>query len=151
MQKETLIMYSNFQQEPDYPAALACLTHLTADELKELLNDDNKFEEIIKDVKQVRGFYFIIIYNNFRHFTGYLFLQFKDLETEKEMLIASNRSLAEFNLSQEPDLEERKRQLLESSERGEKLCQNVEKIYSELSKSNYIFLCNVNLYTRFIK
>lgn len=40
-------------QEPDIPAALGLLSHLTNDELKELLNDDSKFEGIVKDVKQV--------------------------------------------------------------------------------------------------
>lgn len=40
-------------QEPDIPAALGLLSHLTNDELKELLNDDSKFEDIVKDVKQV--------------------------------------------------------------------------------------------------
>lgn len=41
-------------QEPDIVAALGLLSHLENDELKELLNDDDKFELIVKDVKQVR-------------------------------------------------------------------------------------------------
>lgn len=48
-------------QEPDIPAALGLLSHLTNDELKELLNDDSKFEDIVKDVKQVIYIFFIII------------------------------------------------------------------------------------------
>lgn len=90
-------------QEPDIPAALGLLTHLNNDELKELLNNDEKFEEIVKDIKQ-----------------------FKDLETEKEMLMASNRSLAEFNLSKQPELEETKHLLKELSEKGNELCTAVK-------------------------
>ncbi|CAL7949328.1 unnamed protein product [Xylocopa violacea] len=86
-------------QEPDIPAALGLLSHLTNDELKELLNNDAKFEDIVKDVKQ-----------------------FKDLETEKEMLMASNRSLAEFNLSRQPELQEGKQALKDLSEQGNGLC-----------------------------
>lgn len=40
--------------QPDYPSALGLLSHLNADELKEMLNDDTKFDEtVLKDVKQV--------------------------------------------------------------------------------------------------
>lgn len=40
-------------QEPDVSAALDRLSNYTTDELKELLNDDEKFEELIKDNQQV--------------------------------------------------------------------------------------------------
>lgn len=43
----------NPSQEPDIPAALGRLNHLNNDELKELLNDDGKFEDIVKDIQQV--------------------------------------------------------------------------------------------------
>lgn len=39
--------------EPDIPAAISHLSGLGTDELKELLNNDEKFEEMIKDNKQV--------------------------------------------------------------------------------------------------
>ncbi|XP_012224404.1 vacuolar protein sorting-associated protein 37B [Linepithema humile] len=90
-------------QEPDIPAALGLLSHLDNDELKELLNDDGKFEDIVKDIKQ-----------------------FKEFETEKEMLMASNRSLAEFNLSKQPELEDGKQVLKELSEQANQLCTNVK-------------------------
>ncbi|CAG2054024.1 unnamed protein product [Timema podura] len=90
-------MYSNYPKEPDYPAALGLLSHLNVEELKEMLNNDAKFDEMIKDVKQ-----------------------FKELETEKEILMASNRSLAEFNLSKEPLLRNGKMQLKDLSQEGEK-------------------------------
>jgi len=93
----------NPSQEPDIPAALGLLNHLNNDELKELLNDDGKFEDIVKDIKQ-----------------------FKELETEKEMLMASNRSLAEFNLAKQPELEEGKKVLQELGEQGSNLCSTVQ-------------------------
>jgi len=58
--------------------------------------------------------------------------QIKDLEAEKEVLLASNRSLAEFNLTKEPQLAEGKRHLQELSETGAALCQRIESKVSEL-------------------
>lgn len=40
--------------QPDYPSAMGLLAHLNSDELKEMLNDDSKFDSVLKDVKQVR-------------------------------------------------------------------------------------------------
>ncbi|XP_029163187.1 vacuolar protein sorting-associated protein 37B [Nylanderia fulva] len=101
-------MYKS-NQEPDIPAALGLLSHLDNDELKELLNNDSKFEDIVKDIKQ-----------------------FKNLETEKEMLMASNRSLAEFNLSKQPELEEGKQMLKELSEQANQLCTSVKSKLDEM-------------------
>ncbi|KAL6253699.1 vacuolar protein sorting-associated protein 37B [Pogonomyrmex barbatus] len=101
-------MYKS-NQEPDIPAALGLLSHLDNDELKELLNNDGKFEDIVKDIKQ-----------------------FKDFETEKEMLMASNRSLAEFNLSKQPELEENKQILKELSEQANQLCISVKDKLDEM-------------------
>lgn len=39
--------------EPDIPAALGLLSHLDNEELKELLNNDGKFEDVVKDIQQV--------------------------------------------------------------------------------------------------
>ncbi|XP_054016472.1 vacuolar protein sorting-associated protein 37B [Hylaeus anthracinus] len=100
-------------QEPDIPAALGLLSHLNNDELKELLNNDVKFEDIVKDIKQS-----------------------KDLETEKEMLMASNRSLAEFNLSKQPELQESKQILKELSEKGNILCTSVKEKLDEIKEKS---------------
>ncbi|XP_059053088.1 vacuolar protein sorting-associated protein 37B [Achroia grisella] len=91
--------------QPDYPSAMGLLTHLNSDELKEMLNDDTKFDAVLKDVKQV-----------------------KDWDTEKEMIIASNRSLAEFNLSKEPELEQLKSDVQQKSEVGEQLCSRIQEL-----------------------
>ena len=47
-------MYSSPQQ-PDYPAALGLLQHMNSDQLKEILNDDDKFEEFIKEMPQLKA------------------------------------------------------------------------------------------------
>ncbi|KAL2714332.1 vacuolar protein sorting-associated protein 37B [Vespula squamosa] len=101
-------MYKS-SQEPDIPAALGLLTLLSNEELKDILNDDSKFEDIVKDIKQ-----------------------FKELETEKEVLMASNRSLAEFNLSKQPELEEGKQILKELSDKGHRLCFSVKEKLNEM-------------------
>ncbi|XP_043261031.1 vacuolar protein sorting-associated protein 37B [Colletes gigas] len=100
-------------QEPDIPAALGLLSHLNNDELDELLHNDSKFEDIVKDIKQ-----------------------FKDLETEKEMLMASNRSLAEFNLSKQPELQESKQDLKDLSEKGNALCTSVKEKLEEIKEKS---------------
>ncbi|KAL4712376.1 hypothetical protein ACJJTC_001537 [Scirpophaga incertulas] len=94
--------------EPAITAAMGLLDHLNSDELKEILNDDNKFDAILKDVKQV-----------------------KDWDVEKEMIIASNRSLAEFNLTKEPELENLKEQVIIKSETGEQLCTHIQELLEE--------------------
>lgn len=104
-------LYRPYEIQPDYPAALGLLSHLNAEELKELLNNDSRFDDVMKDVKQI-----------------------KDLEAEKEVLMASNRSLAEFNLTKEPQLAEGKQHLQELSETGAALCQRIESKVSELKQ-----------------
>ncbi|CAG4933040.1 vacuolar protein sorting-associated protein 37B [Colias croceus] len=94
--------------QPDYPSAMGLLSHLNSDELKEMLNDDAKFDSVLKDVKQV-----------------------KDWETEKETIIVSNRSLAEYNLSKEPELEGLKAEVQEKSELGENLCSRIQELLDE--------------------
>lgn len=48
-------------QEPDIPAALGPLNNFSTDELKDLLNNDDKFEEIIKDNQQVLISIFLLV------------------------------------------------------------------------------------------
>lgn len=45
--------YRAYEIQPDYPAALGLLSHLNGEELKELLNNDSRFDDMMKDVKQV--------------------------------------------------------------------------------------------------
>ncbi|XP_054714185.1 vacuolar protein sorting-associated protein 37B-like [Uloborus diversus] len=80
---------------PDYSHLTGFIKHLNADELKDILNNDEKSEDIIKDLKQV-----------------------KDIEAEREMLIASNRSISEYNLSKKDIIQEQKKELDESYQRA---------------------------------
>ncbi|XP_065335107.1 vacuolar protein sorting-associated protein 37B [Cloeon dipterum] len=107
-------MYSNFQPaEPDLTAGIGLLAHLNIEELKDIVNNDGKFEELLKDFKQ-----------NKTH------------DSEKELLLASNRSLADFNLTYEPKLREGKEKLLELSEKAQQLCQNVQGKTAELAQKS---------------
>ncbi|XP_011304192.1 vacuolar protein sorting-associated protein 37B-like [Fopius arisanus] len=85
-------------------AALSTLNHLSNTDLREILNDDGRFEEVVNDIKQ-----------------------FKELESEEEVLIAGNRSLAEVNLEKQPQLEENKKALQELSEKGCELLLKLKK------------------------
>lgn len=49
------------------------------------------------------------------------------------MIIASNRSLAEFNLGKEPELEQLKSEVQEKSELGEELCTCIQELLDDYS------------------
>jgi len=65
--------------------AVALLQHLDRDELRALLENDNKLDELVQDLMQV-----------------------KNLQQDREMMLASNKSLAEYNLEIRPQFEELK-------------------------------------------
>lgn len=88
---------------PDYTAALGLFQHLNTDELQKLLNDDSRVESMVKDLQQV-----------------------KNAENEREMLLASNKSLADYNLSREPKMRQSRQQLKELYEQAVELMQEVE-------------------------
>lgn len=44
-------MYS----QPDYPAALASLQSMDSEQLKEILNNDVKFDDFMKELPQVKS------------------------------------------------------------------------------------------------
>ncbi|KAF6217142.1 hypothetical protein GE061_001496 [Apolygus lucorum] len=96
-------MYPGLNCNLEYDSAFGFLAHLNSDELKALLNDESKLEEMAKEQKQYR-----------------------DLEKEKEMLLASNQSLAEYNLSLQPRLDQTKQELLEKTEVCDQLLQSLE-------------------------
>ncbi|XP_078599847.1 vacuolar protein sorting-associated protein 37B-like [Branchiostoma floridae x Branchiostoma japonicum] len=62
-------------------ASFELLNHLNREELQRMLSDDDKIQDLVNDHESV-----------------------KSLQLEREMLLASNRSLAEFNLEKEPQL-----------------------------------------------
>jgi len=98
---------------PDYEAAVGLIRHLTTDELKELVSNDSKTTDLIKDLPQM-----------------------KNLVSEQEMLLASNKSLAEFNLSLEPKLSEAKQTLIAKYEEAAQLSEEVNKLKGQIDESS---------------
>ncbi|KAG5894717.1 hypothetical protein JTB14_006137 [Gonioctena quinquepunctata] len=95
----------------DCKRAVSQLHTLNNDELDAIMNDDEKIQEILTQLDQ-----------------SYL----KEIENEKENIMASNKSMAEFNLSKEPELVEGREKLQEVSEMGEQLTKSVEEKTEEL-------------------
>ena len=60
----------------------------------------------------------------------------KAMYSEKEMVMASNKSLAEYNLSQEPVLREAKERLLEKYGEATTLSDKVRGLQSELERKS---------------
>lgn len=134
-------------QEPDIPAAIGPLNSFSTDELKDLLNNDDKFEEIIKDNQQVLISIFLLVQSYFKKLNDIfnlkdessaidccILFQLLELESEKEEIMVRNRSLAEFNLSKEPELEESKNLIQSLSEEGNQLCASVQAKLEQISK-----------------
>lgn len=65
--------------------AVALLQHLDRDELRALLENENKLDELVQDLVQV-----------------------KQIQQDREMMLASNKSLAEYNLEMRPQFEDLK-------------------------------------------
>ncbi len=101
--------------QPDYPAALSSLQHMDVDSLKEILNNEDKFDEFIQNLQQI-----------------------KNLHEQKELIMASNKSLAEYNLSQEPLVKEQKAQLLEKFQAASSLAEKVSKNLTDSKKSSFL-------------
>jgi ESCRT-I complex subunit VPS37 len=88
------------------------LQHLNKDELTDLLNDEgSKIDDMVKESAQIKA-----------------------LESEREMLIASNKSLAEYNLSREPAYRENRQMLMESHKQALELKDEVEKKRDKLNE-----------------
>jgi len=100
-------------QQPDYPAALASLQHMDIDALKDILNNEDNFNNFVSELPQI-----------------------KNLEAEKEMLMTSNKSLAEYNMSQEPAVKERKERLLEKFQAATSLAERVKALKAEIDNKS---------------
>jgi len=102
--------------EPDFSLALAKITRMSKEELNELLNHEEKADDYIKSLDQI-----------------------KSLNNEKEELMVANKSLAEYNLTQEPILNRKKEQLAEKHREAVQLLQTVNDLKNDLaSKSGKI-------------
>lgn len=62
----------------------------------------------------------------------------KEIQNEKETVIATNESMAEMNLTKEPELAEKREKLRMTSVEGEELSKRVEEKLKTLSKYKYI-------------
>ncbi|KAL3271346.1 hypothetical protein HHI36_021834 [Cryptolaemus montrouzieri] len=84
------------------------LDDFSNDELDQILNNDAKIEEIINQAEDI-----------------YL----KEIQNEKDTVIATNESLAELNLAREPELSEGREKLQAKTEEGEEISKrNEEKL-----------------------
>lgn len=106
-------MYNPSHCQPDYPAALASLQHMDIDTLKEILNEESKFDTFVKELPQI-----------------------KSLEAEKDMLMTSNKSLAEYNISQEPLVKEQKERLLDKFQSATALAEKVKALKAEIDNKS---------------
>ncbi|XP_071527589.1 vacuolar protein sorting-associated protein 37B-like [Panulirus ornatus] len=99
--------------EPDYGEALGLIRHLPTEELRDLVNNDDKLTDLMKDLPQM-----------------------KNLAGEQEMLLAANKSLAEFNLSLEPKLSQAKQNLISKYEEAAQLSEEVNTLKGEIESSS---------------
>nr|XP_022337395.1 vacuolar protein sorting-associated protein 37B-like [Crassostrea virginica]XP_022337396.1 vacuolar protein sorting-associated protein 37B-like [Crassostrea virginica] len=82
----------------DEAAAVGILQHLDKNELQNLLEDTDKLDSLIQDLQQV-----------------------KSIQTDREMMLARNKSMAEFNLSFQNRLENMKGEVAKHYEDANKL------------------------------
>ncbi|XP_063930188.1 vacuolar protein sorting-associated protein 37B [Zophobas morio] len=95
----------------DCKRAVHDLTNLSNDELDKIMNDDEQIENILAGLDQ-----------------SYL----KEIESKKEKLLSDNSTLAEDNLSREPELVEGREKLQQLSEEAEELSKKVEEKVKQL-------------------
>ncbi|VDM45328.1 unnamed protein product [Toxocara canis] len=95
--------------EMSVSAAMAQVRNMSNEQLNALLSDNSKIDAIIENIPQVRT-----------------------LPTEREMGLVQNKSLAEWNLSQEPKLEEAKKKLLNTYEQAVSVKAEVEELKAKL-------------------
>uniref|UniRef100_A0A2P2I333 Vacuolar protein sorting-associated protein 37B-like n=1 Tax=Hirondellea gigas TaxID=1518452 RepID=A0A2P2I333_9CRUS len=99
--------------EPDNEAAMGLIRHLTSEELKGLMNDESRLSEMVADLPQVR-----------------LAAQ------EQEVLLASNKSLAEYNMSLEPKLTEGRQALIAAYEEASTLADRLTTMKASVDSSS---------------
>ena len=78
-----------------------------------MMFSDDRFDEFIKELPQMKAMY-----------------------SEKEMVMASNKSLAEYNLSQEPVLRGAKERLLEKYGEATRLSEEVRGLQADLERKS---------------
>lgn len=95
--------------ELDESRAVGLLQHLNKAELQNILDNEDKLMEIINDLQQV-----------------------KDIQVDREMLLANNKSVADYNLKLQPRFDELKRKLATAYEEANRLKETIAKDKSQL-------------------
>ncbi|VDD94603.1 unnamed protein product [Enterobius vermicularis] len=90
-------------------SAIASIRNLSYEQLNEMLNDDSKINSLVDTVPQVSF-----------------------LPEQRDLCSAQNKSLSEYNLSQEPQLEAAKMKLLKTYEETKKLKEEVTELKQKL-------------------
>lgn len=122
--------------QADCKRAVASLSNLSNDELSTIIDDDEKIAEILKQLDRVSS-----LTHSYNFVVLMLLLQcyLKEVENDKETLMASNNSLAEFNLAKEPELVEGREKIEALSSEGEELSKRVKELSEELSKCLLVY------------
>lgn len=107
------MLRSGSTAEPDYAMALARIQHMAREELNDLLNNETKMDEYVKSLDQIKNLY-----------------------NEKEELMVANKSLAEYNLSQEPVLNAKRQQLTSKHCEAVQLVSAVKDAKADLEKKS---------------
>lgn len=97
--------------QPNFASATSQLQRLSPAELREFLNEDSKVEDLVKELDQLKQF-----------------------EQEKQVVIASNKSIAEFNLGREPRLNQAKQHLTDTYEKVAELLALVQEKKDEFDR-----------------
>jgi len=87
------------------------IANLSSDELKELLNDDDKLEERVNEA-------------------------LNSLEEQKSSLLEENRSFAEVNLAREPEIIELKSKIHQMNNEAKELCASVQEKLGEVKNKS---------------
>lgn len=104
--------HKSFQMYQQYlNQAVRTLQNLSSDELKDLLNDDDKLDERVDQAVQ-------------------------SLESEKDLMLCENRSLAESNLEKEPKVIELRSRVNDLSEQGRTLATSVRQKSDDLKSKS---------------
>jgi len=96
--------------------ALSKIQVMSKDELDDLLNNDEKFDDYIRSLQQI-----------------------KQLYSEKEELMASNKSLAEYNISQEPDIRSKREILAEKHREAIAVVEGLKKTRADLESKAGVY------------
>lgn len=112
------------------------LNYLSSDELRDLLNDDEKLEARITElVSLVIGWNdSLSSFHVFMSFLSTLKFQLAPLENDKSGILNSNVQAAEESLTKEPELIELRSKVNELSTKSKELCTDIQEKLSQMSK-----------------